>query len=66
MTQRVEGEDKTAPMTVGRREVLKGALIAGAALAAPTIFVRRASAQEQVKRGAYRHGRSPLPIAARR
>ena len=48
MTQRVEGEDKNAPLTVGRREFIKGSLIVGAALAAPTIFIRRASAQEQV------------------
>ena len=48
MTQRVEGEDKNAPLTLGRREFIKGSLIVGAALAAPTIFIRRASAQEQV------------------
>jgi multiple sugar transport system substrate-binding protein len=41
-------EKDQTPKGLGRREFLKGTLVAGAAMAAPMIFVRKASAQERV------------------
>ncbi len=51
MTKRDDRTDTTlateAAAGIGRRELLKGSLAVGAALAVPTLFSRRASAQEK-------------------
>ena len=41
-------ERRKSPKALGRREFLKMSLAAGVSLAAPAVFVRRASAQERV------------------
>src|SRR5262249_40323140 len=59
MRTREEAPAHATPAGVPRRDVLRGSLVVGAALAAPMVFIRRATAEERVLKIV--HWKHPVP-----